>query len=80
MYTGDRFVFPLWLVLHLQYHDDLFSAGLWYRTPLFCDAIFFPLISCLSRQNQAFTPSHIKSIIPIFREKAERVCIPRIAL
>jgi hypothetical protein len=26
--------------------------------------------------NQAFSPSHIKSIIPIFREKAERVCIP----
>lgn len=29
-----------------------------------------------SPQNQAFSPSHIKSIIPIFREKAERVCIP----
>ena len=27
-------------------------------------------------QNQAFSPSHIKSIMPIFREKAERVCIP----
>ncbi|KAH9073373.1 cytochrome P450 [Lactarius deliciosus] len=25
------------------------------------------------RQNQAFSPSHIKSIIPIFREKAERL-------
>lgn len=29
----------------------------------------------LSHQNQAFSPSHIRSIIPIFREKAERVCI-----
>jgi hypothetical protein len=32
-------------------------------------------MSYLSHQNQAFSPSHIRSIIPIFREKAERVCI-----
>jgi hypothetical protein len=35
------------------------------------------LILCRSLQNQAFSPSHIKSLIPVFREKAERVCIPR---
>ncbi|KAH9971987.1 cytochrome P450 [Lactifluus volemus] len=28
------------------------------------------------RQNQAFSPSHIKSIIPIFRQKAERLQAP----